>query len=35
MRDFYVWLDRELPVLWDRWAAERPEPLESLKSPGG
>jgi DNA-binding transcriptional regulator GbsR (MarR family) len=32
MRDFHLWLDRELPVLWDRWAAERPEPLES---PGG
>jgi DNA-binding MarR family transcriptional regulator len=23
MRDFHLWLDRELPGLWERWAAER------------
>jgi DNA-binding MarR family transcriptional regulator len=23
MRDFHLWLDRELPALWERWEAER------------
>jgi DNA-binding MarR family transcriptional regulator len=31
LRDFYSWLDRELPELWDRWAASR----ERLESPRG
>jgi hypothetical protein len=25
MRDFYAWLERELPALWERWERERKE----------
>jgi hypothetical protein len=31
MCDFHTWLDRELPVLWDRWGTSR----EHLESPRG
>jgi DNA-binding MarR family transcriptional regulator len=26
MHDFHIWLDRELPSLWERWSASRAQP---------